>query len=66
MKGPDTSGERRTMKYKVMVSLGGDMEGEYDGVEYSNKYEALKKADEAINEPRVLDAWLHVCDEECD
>lgn len=50
------------MKYKVIVSLGNDLEGEYDGVEYT-KDQAMKKADEAIKDPRILDVWLHECEE---
>lgn len=45
-------------KYVVWVNLGGEMQGEYDGVEYETREEAEKVMREAEQEPRILDAWI--------
>lgn len=44
-------------KYKVFVSLGGEMQGEYDGIEYSREEaEAIKKS--LANDENIENVWI--------
>lgn len=46
------------MKYVVWVSLGGEMQGEYDGVEYDSLEEAEEVEKEAQKEPSIINTWI--------
>lgn len=46
------------MSYTVWVSLGGECIGEYSGIKHKTLQEAKKEMAEALEEPRVIDAWI--------
>lgn len=51
------------MKYRVWVSIGDDMEGEYDGVSYETKAEAERVRRVAEQEPCVISTWIKEVEE---
>lgn len=45
-------------KYKVWVSLGGEMQGEYDGEEYDSYEEADAIVKMLWDDPTIVSAWI--------